>query len=125
MPIEEITEKDKLACEDVFAIYLIEMAQTVDEDEYKKFILYFENLKTCLNLRGYQLYKEEPKFENYCQIKNADKVPEIFNYYIQQYMPLYFPSLNRDLAIRISLHYAKWLLTHHFTNRRLMMFDDN
>ncbi|CAG9331904.1 unnamed protein product [Blepharisma stoltei] len=124
--IDDFFDKENLSCDDVFAIYLIEIARIIEEDAYKNFVLFFENLRICLNLRGYQMHSEEKleKINNYCVLKGPEKVPGIFNYYIQQFMPLNFPSFNKDFAIRISIHFDKWLLKNNLTDMKIILTED-
>ncbi|CAG9334447.1 unnamed protein product [Blepharisma stoltei] len=125
-PAEEFFDKENLSCDDAFAAYLIEISENIGEDTYKNFILFFENLRICLNLRGYQLHLDENsvKISNYSKTKGPEKIPGIFNYYIQQYMPLNFPSFNKSIAIKISLHFDKWLLKNNLTDMKILLTDE-
>lgn len=100
----------EVCCDDAFAMYLIDTSKLVDPHNFYKIVRFIENFKTCL---------EHNKDCTACS--NTGRLPEKLQYFIQHYIPLYTPSFNRVLAIKLALHFAQWLLLKRLTDVKLTL----
>ena len=75
----ERVAKKNLNCNQAFEEFLKEK----QEEKYQNTI---QNLKMCLNARGFQMDNESNDAE-YCSVKTPKNIPKIFNYFLIKYLP--------------------------------------
>ena len=122
--VEEWQDKpltSQVVCDDAFALYALEVAKHTSSENFAYFSNFLFHLRNCLNLRGWQMEAVEPQEQDYCSVKPPSKTPEICNFFIQHYLPLYCPSFNTDLAISMTLHFTKFLETCGLTELKLSL----
>ena len=131
-----LTEDDKAAmkCDEIFSLYLREVAQTVRQSVYStilKFVLLF---RECLNEYGWEKRKENdpegakknPRKENveFCSENNAEHAPEICNELVTVFLEQKKDSdLQRTESIDFTRHFCHWLFIKGYTCSKLSMIN--
>ncbi len=118
-------EKEELTCDDIFAIFLLDMARTVNFKFLKNLLIFVKNLRDCMNLIGWEILSEyksirnEPTTLEFTSVKNAECLPDITNDYINLFLPNNFPKFDKHLAVVIINMFCDWLYKHKFSNKKL------
>ena len=95
-----------LSFDDVFAIYLIDTSKMVEPSNFHQIVKFIENFRRCVkSLKRISI----------------SSLPEWMNYFIQHYIPLNLPSLDRGIASKLAVHFSQWLLMKKLTDLKLSL----
>jgi hypothetical protein len=102
----ESLKENFLSADDVFAIYLIDTSKMVDPSNFHQIVKFIESFRKC--------------------VESLEKVvisslPEQMDYFIQHYIPLNLPSLDRGLSTKLAVHFSQWLLMKKLTDLKLSL----
>ena len=125
----EISSKsNSFNIDQLFFNYLKEFSKKVNDDYLWfmfKFIVLF---RECINLKKKELIKPENKTDDrkeYTQIYNAEKVPEMCNYFFLEFLePYNYFGLLKDELIELVQHFCYWLYKNQFTQSHLTLLED-
>lgn len=95
-----------LSLDDILAQYLIETSKQVNPSSFNQIVKFIETFRKCLE-----------SFEpiDLCLI------PENMEYFIQHYIPLNLPSLDRGIATKLAVHFSQWMLVKKLTDLKLSL----
>jgi hypothetical protein len=99
---KEYPEKN-INCDDAFGMYLIDAAKVVNAQNFYQIVKFVESFRKCV------------------ETNDTFKMPERLEYFIQHYIPLYIPSFDRELAIKLAMHFSQWLLSKKLTDVKLVL----
>jgi len=118
-PMEEIKSKQEINCDEIFFLYLREIANKTNKD-YFHFLFKFTVLfRECINKlkRG-----EELGAPDHTQNANAEQVPDTCNEFITEFMdPNDYYGLETSELIEAIQHLCFWLYVNHYTTSRLTL----
>ena len=108
----------------VFFLYLKEFYKIVNE-KYFWFILKFLILfRECLNLSKKDTLIKIGESKDFCQLYNAEIIPEMFNEFLLDFMEPYdYYGLNKDELIELIQHFCYWLNLKSFTQLQLSLIN--
>ena len=108
----------------VFFLYLKEFYKLVNE-KYFWFILKFLILfRECLNLSKKDTLIKIGESKDFCQLYNAEIIPEMFNEFLLDFMEPYdYYGLNKDELIELIQHFCYWLNLKSFTQLQLSLIN--
>lgn len=113
-------------CDQVFALYLLDLAQKVTEDGYEQIVRFLRHLRLCLNQKGWTLPGETQTVPEgvYCELRPAAFLPEVSNLFITDYLeeledPTSAPD--RDTAIHLMMHFNGFLFGRRLSNLKLSL----
>jgi hypothetical protein len=104
-----------LTCNSAFEIYLREKK---GEEKYVKAI---ENLRMCLNERGYQMEKEKGEAD-YCSVKKPENIPKMINFYLIKFLPYKLNEFDLPQATEMMKEFCDWLFQNNHTKLVLTKF---
>ena len=112
----------------LFFIYLKEFSKKVNDD-YLWFMFKFVVLfRECINLKNEGAVTPEIKTEKrqvYTQIFNAEKVPEICNYFFLDFLQPYDNfGLNKEELIELIQNFCYWLYINKYAQSHLTLIED-
>ena len=114
--------REHFSCEDVFALYLLEVARKVNTQYYSYVLRFVVMLRESLNEYGKKPEEESqphPKF--YSEKNNALLIPKIANYLVTYYFSettnVY--KIPRNELVDLMRNFCHWLLMNNFTDIRL------
>ena len=112
----------------LFFIYLKDFSKKVNDDYLWfmfKFIVLF---RECINLKNEGVVSPEIKTEKrqlYTQIFNAEKVPEICNYFFLDFLQPYDNfGLNKEELIELIQNFCYWLYINKYAQSHLTLIED-
>jgi len=110
-------------CDQVFALYLMDLATKVSSEGYQLFIGFLQALRECLNEKGWNLDGEGSKLgdEVFCESRSAQNLPEVSNYFITEFVEDPSRQYDRDKYIGMMLHFNAWLFSHRYSNLKLSL----
>ncbi|CAI2376399.1 unnamed protein product [Moneuplotes crassus] len=141
-------ERNKLNCDDIFAVYLRQASQKVNESFYKLLLKFIIIYRECANKLGPKLADSDDidkssvknettessdKFErsdkceidysqiDFCTVNNAEKIPEMCNELITVFMEDHSFGIDRADAIDMTRNLCSWLYTNSLTCSKLSM----
>jgi hypothetical protein len=115
----------KLTCDDLFGIYLSEISSHVNQTFYKSITILLKQYRDCMNLLGWELWElykdllEEKTELEYCEVKNAELLPEICNEFLNEFLPVKLPSFDKHIACVAICEFCDWIYKSKFTHIRL------
>jgi len=118
-PLEEIKGKADISCDDIFFLYLREVALKTNK-EYFHFLFKFSLLfRECIN----KLKKsDEAGAPDHTQTSNAEQVPDTCNEFITEFMdPNDYYGLETSELIEAIQHLCFWLYVNQYTTSRLTL----
>ena len=112
----------------LFFIYLKEFSKKVNDD-YLWFMFKFVVLfRECINLKNEGAVTPEIKTEKrqvYTQIFNAEKVPEICNYFFLDFLQPYDNfGLNKEELIELIQNFCYWLYINKYAQSHLTLIEE-
>ena len=109
------------SCDDVFAAYLIDIAKSLSPASYKRFVSLVQSIRRCLNSKGWSELGDPTSDmdSEFCTVQSTQRVPEISNVFINDFLPQDRPDIDRKDAIEMTLHLTEWLFSHKFSTLRL------
>lgn len=121
--IDEIKSKTDINCDDIFFLYLRDIAGKTNKD-YFHFLFKFTVLfRECINsINKKRSDTEEPGLPDHTQIANAEQVPDTCNEFITEFMdPNDYYGLETSELIEAIQHLCFWLYFSHYTTSRLTL----
>lgn len=118
------TVSAECVCDDVFALYLLDLASKVTPAGYQLFVKFLQTLRECLNLKGWSLDGESEQQSTddvFCEIRTAQNLPEVSNYFITEYIEDQDSPHDRQKFIGLMLHFNAWLFSHRYSNLKLSL----
>lgn len=111
------------SCDEVFALYLMDLATKVTIEGYQLFVSFLQALRECLNEKGWSLEGENnhTRGEVFCETRRAQNLPEVSNYFITEFVENRGDEYDRDKFIGMMLHFNAWLFTHRYSNLKLSL----
>ena len=103
--LENIKENN-LNNDDVFALYLIDTSKMVDPSNFHQIVKFIESFRKCISS---------------LDEVSTSGLPEWMDYFIQHYIPLNLPSLDRGIATKLAVHFSQWLLMKKLTDLKLSL----
>jgi hypothetical protein len=120
-----------LSCDDVFALYLYEVAQKVNVEFYEKMVKFVVLFRECMNEYGWK--KLQDAGENgvtegqcvgeFCRQNNSEHAPEVCNEFITIFIDIFGSPLNKLEAIDITRNFCHWLFENGHTCSKLSMIN--
>jgi hypothetical protein len=120
-------EKDNLSCDDIFAIFILDISRTLSLKFLKNLLIFIKNLRDCMNIIGWEILSEykslryEPTILDFTSVKNAECLPDLSNEFINIFLPNKLPNWDKHLAVVIVNMICDWLYKHKFTNKKLSL----
>ncbi len=101
----------------------MDLASKVTVEGYNLFVSFLQALRECLNQKGWSLEGESNPVgsEDFCQIRNAQNLPEVSNFFITEFVEDREAQYDRDKFIGMMLHFNAWLFSHHYSNLKLSL----
>lgn len=120
---DTISVSSQCVCDEVFALYLIDLASKVSIEGYRLFVSFLRALRECLNLKGWSLEGESNPVgsEEFCQVRNAQNLPEVSNFFITEFVEDRETQYDREKFIGMMLHFNAWLFSHHYSTLKLSL----
>ena len=122
-----INHDETKICDQIFAEYLIYVAQRVSDKFFKTVIIFIRYYRECMNEYGWEIVsryrevKSEERKKIFCNINNAEHVPEASNDFIRIFLPKEFDNFDRNLAVQLTRHMCHWLYQHKYTHSRVTL----
>ena len=128
--MENMLERRKKSCDEVFAEYLLAVSRVACEAYYVKVLKFVLLYRECLNLFGGKLAEEKKKLPSvldfntataegssadYCVHNNAEQIPDISNEFMKVYLPKACPQFAFDEAKKLTLSLCHWLFASGYT----------
>jgi hypothetical protein len=111
-------------CDEVFALYLLDLASKVNREGYLLFVSFLKALRQCLNLKGWSIEGEgdsQGVLEDFCEVRNAQNLPEVSNFFITEFIDGPENHYDRRKFIGMMLHFNAWLFAHRYSNLKLSL----
>lgn len=107
-------------CDDIFALYLIDLAHHIRPEKFSEFLEYLHCLRDCINCKGWELGGSSlrPPGKEYCSCRSAWEVPRVCNYFILTELPKR-GNMNREAGIVFALQFCTWLFSRAYTTLKL------
>ena len=125
---EPLSKMNSYNLDQLFFIYLKDFSKKVNDDYLWfmfKFIVLF---RECINLKNEGVVSPEIKSEKrqlYTQIFNAEKVPEICNYFFLDFLQPYDNfGLNKEELIELIQHFCYWLFINKYAQSHLTLIEE-
>ena len=125
---ETLSKLNSYNLDQLFFIYLKDFSKKVNDDYLWfmfKFIVLF---RECINLKNEGVVSPEIKSEKrqlYTQIFNAEKVPEICNYFFLDFLQPYDNfGLNKEELIELIQHFCYWLFINKYAQSHLTLIEE-
>lgn len=112
-------------CDEIFALFLIDMSKLFNLQFYKTFVIFIKSYRECMNKLGWEIlshYKDlskEPTELDYTTIKRGEHLPEIANDFVGIFLPCNLPSFDKYLSVIMTNQFCDWLYKHEFTNMKV------
>ena len=125
---EPLSKLNSYNLDQLFFIYLKEFSKKVNDD-YLWFMFKFVVLfRECINLKNEGAVTPDIKTEKrqvYTQIFNAEKVPEICNYFFLDFLQPYDNfGLNKEELIELIQNFCYWLYINKYAQSHLTLIED-
>lgn len=130
-------ERNRLSCDEIFAVYLREVSQRVNEGFYKMLLKYIICYREWANQVGWQksnegdkenqhdetndTVKEEKQEIDYTAVHNAEIIPELCNDFITVFMVEHNFGIERADSIDMTRNLCNWLYVNGHTCSKLSM----
>lgn len=113
-------------CDQVFALYLLDLAPKVTAAGYEQVVRFLRHLRMCLNQKGWTLPGEDETVPEgvYCELRPAAFLPEVSNVFITDYLEDLEDATDapdRDIAIRLMMHFNGFLFAKRLSNLKLSL----
>ena len=101
-------------CDETFAVYLRDVSSRVNSEFYKKVLLFILCYREALNKHGWdklphpereseeEANREKLKEMHFCQVNNAEHVPDCSNELITSFLEDHNTGLERNVAIDLT-----------------------
>jgi hypothetical protein len=121
----EDDHKVHITCDDLFALFLIEISKMATSTLYKLMVIYIQAYRDCMNkigwetLSNYKTLESEPTNLEYTIVKNGDYLPQICNDFLVDYLPSHLKKFDKYLAVVFTNHFCDFLYKFNFTRIKL------
>jgi len=118
-------KENKYTCDDLFAIFLVEMSQKVIPSFYKLILIFIRFYRECMNKLGWEILyqfkdlEDESTYLDYCTIKCGEYLPQISNDYIKHFLVKKCPDFDNNIAVVLVSHFCHWLYKKNYTHMRV------
>lgn len=100
------TDEIPLTPDDIFAQYLIDTSSQVNPSNFHQIVKFIETFRKCLETQ---------------KLNDISLIPDHMEYFIQHYIPLNLPSLDRNIATKLAVHFSQWMLVKKLTDLKLSL----
>lgn len=121
---DQAVREEQPVCDEVFGLFLVDLATKVTREAYQMFVLFVQSLRTCFNekaLKVCQDFSHSSSDQEICESQTAQNLPEISNYFITEYLEEKVPELDRTKAIGMMLYFNAFLFGKKFSNLKLSL----
>ena len=122
--VKQHIEDERIATDFVLINYLNKMSIYCNEKYYEKLILFVTLFREHINIINQDKVE---KGQEFCQIKDAEDVPEFSNEFITDFL---FPDdqefdlgLSKDEVIDLTRNLCNWMYENNFTCSKLFLLD--
>jgi len=113
--------EETATCDEVLAAYIVAMSKRLSEEGLTLVVQFLEQLRICLNFQGAAICGGLPGV--FCEKNTAQKVPEIANFFVSEYLDTAQVAFSRDTAIGLTMHLCRWLFVKCYSNLKLSLND--
>lgn len=131
-------ERNSLSWDDIFAVYLRETSQKVNENFYKLLLRYMIWYRECANRFGWSKLDKEGQAKggnedtnetedekehpiDFWEVNNAEHIPDLWNEFITVFLEEYSFGIERADAIDMTRNFCNWLYVQGHTCSKLSM----
>ena len=117
-------------CDDIFALFLIEVSKIFTEKFYKTIVIFIKSYRDCLNKVGWEILQQyksldkEPTHLEFTSVKSGDFIPDVCNDFLNIYLPSHLPSFDKYFAIVLINHFCDWIYKFNFTKIKIKYIDN-
>lgn len=123
---EEEININKLKCDDVFALFMLDYQESLVINLMKLYLIFFYNLRKYLNKFGWDFILEiEGQVNNYATKLDFTKdqkpflMPELVKDFLKLYIPIHCPKFRIFYASVFSNHFCDFLIKNNLTTLEL------
>lgn len=113
--------EDTAACDEALAVYVVAMSQRLTDEGLTLVLQFLSQLRLCLNSQGPTICGGLPGV--FCESNTAQKVPDIANFFISEYLDTVQMPFSRETAISLTMHLCRWLFVKRYSNLKLSLSD--
>ena len=112
-------------CDDLFATFLMEISQKVNNSFYKLILIFIRFYRECMNKLGWEILyqfkdlEDELTYLDYCSIKNGEYLPQISNDFINHFLLKKCPDFDKNIAVVLVSHFCHWLYIKNYTHMKI------